>query len=416
MMDKTSPKRDVQNHILFECAWEVANKVGGIHTVVSTKVPITVAEYGHRYTLIGPLTHKAALEVEPSEPADPFLVATLEAMREHGVKSLYGRWLIQGAPQVLLFDTTCSSHHLDKWTRDLWTFAGIPVPPHDAETNDAILFGYLIAWFLGEVSNRPWIIPSLWLTCQYVSRQLTTAVVAHFHEWQAGVAIPICRCRRIDVTTVFTTHATLLGRYLSAGGVDFYNNIQYFDADHEARKRGIYHRYCIERASAHCTDVFTTVSHITAFEAKHLLKRTPDGVVPNGLNVDKFQGMWEPSQLCASRAKIHEFIRGHFYGHCDFNPEDALYVGRTPVSRPCMLIGDTGVYCWSLWIPQQRRRYVHWFVSKWVPCLTHCFVLTFLQDLIIASRNQTQRRRWLRSSSCLPPQLRIRLKHSRDKP
>ena len=155
MTDTTSPKRDVQNHILFECAWEVANKVGGIHTVVSTKVPITVAEYGDRYTLIGPLTHKAALEVEPSEPTDPFLVATLEAMREHGVKSLYGRWLIQGAPQVLLFDTTCSSHHLDKWTRDLWTFAGIPVPPHDAETNNAILFGYLIAWFLGEVSNRP---------------------------------------------------------------------------------------------------------------------------------------------------------------------------------------------------------------------------------------------------------------------
>ena len=61
--------------------------------------------------------------------------------------------------------------------------------------------------------------------------------------------------------------------------------MQYFDVDHEAGKRGIYHRYCIERSATHCADVFTTVSHITAYEAEHLLKRKPDGVLPNGLNV-----------------------------------------------------------------------------------------------------------------------------------
>jgi glycogen(starch) synthase len=75
--------------------------------------------------------------------------------------------------------------------------------------------------------------------------------------------------------TIFTTHATLLGRYLCAGDVDFYNNLKFFDVDAEAGKRGIYHRYCIERAAAHCADVFTTVSHITAYEAEWLLKRKP---------------------------------------------------------------------------------------------------------------------------------------------
>lgn len=184
---------------------------------------------------------------------------------------------------------------------------------------------------------------------QYVSRQLNTAVVAHFHEWQAGVAIPICRKRRIDVTTVFTTHATLLGRYLSAGNVDFYNNIQYFDVDHEAGKRGIYHRYCIERASAHCADVFTTVSHITALEAQYLLKRKPDGVVPNGLNTDNFQRMCERPNLYASaREKIHEFIRGHFFGHYDFNPENAIYVGRKLIFCVYILTRRLDVHCWSL--------------------------------------------------------------------
>lgn len=160
-----------------------------------------------------------------------------------------------------------------------------------------------------------------------MSRQIDRAVVAHFHEWQAGLAIPLCRKRHIDVTTVFTTHATLLGRYLCAGSVDFYNNLQYFDVDHEAGKRGIYHRYCIERSATHCADVFTTVSHITAYESEHLLKRKPDGVVPNGLNVVKFQAMHEFQNLHSTcKAKINEFVRGHFYGHYDFDLENTLYV------------------------------------------------------------------------------------------
>jgi glycogen(starch) synthase len=145
------------------------------------------------------------------------------------------------------------------------------------------------------------------------------------------------------VTTVFTTHATLLGRYLCAGSVDFYNNLQYFDVDHEAGKRGIYHRYCIERSSAHCADVFTTVSHITAYESEHLLKRKPDGVLPNGLNVVKFQAMHEFQNLhSTSKAKINDFVRGHFYGHYDFNVEDTLYV--SPVFFGS-IVPVSDVYC-----------------------------------------------------------------------
>lgn len=161
---------------------------------------------------------------------------------------------------------------------------------------------------------------------QYTAHEENKAVIAHFHEWLAGVGLPLCRKRRIDVTTIFTTHATLLGRYLCAGSVDFYNNLQYFDVDAEAGKRGIYHRYCIERAATHSADVFTTVSHITAYESEHLLKRKPDGVLPNGLNVVKFSAMHEFQNLHAqSKEKINEFIRGHFYGHNDFDLENTLY-------------------------------------------------------------------------------------------
>ena len=155
-------RRDVHNPVLFECAWEVANKVGGIYTVIKTKVPVTVSEFGDRYTLIGPLSYKTApMEVEAEEPSDPHIAAALEAMRATGVKALYGRWLIEGAPHVLLFDTGSQYHRLDEWKGDLWNLAGIPTPPNDHETNETIVFGYLVAWFLGEVSISP-SLPPYW--------------------------------------------------------------------------------------------------------------------------------------------------------------------------------------------------------------------------------------------------------------
>ncbi|RPB03633.1 glycogen synthase [Choiromyces venosus 120613-1] len=311
MSEAPEGRRDVKNHLLFEISTEVANRVGGIYSVIKSKAPITTAEYGERYCLIGPLNRtSAAVEVEALEPTNPALKATLDAMSDRGIQWLYGRWLIDGAPRVLLFDTGTGYKHLDEWKGDLWSTAGIPCPPGDAETNEAVVFGYLVAWFLGE----------------FVSHEQSRAVIAHFHEWLAGVALPLCRKRRIDVTTIFTTHATLLGRYLCAGSVDFYNNLQYFDVDAEAGKRGIYHRYCVERAATHSCDVFTTVSHITAYESEHLLKRKPDGVLPNGLNVVKFSAMHEFQNLHAqSKEKINDFIRGHFYGHNDFDLENTLY-------------------------------------------------------------------------------------------
>lgn len=145
-------KRDVRNPLLFECAWEVANKVGGIYTVIKTKVPVTVSEFGDRYCLIGPLSYKTApMEVEAQEPSDPALASTLDAMRSAGVKCLYGRWLVEGSPRVLLFDTGSQYSRLDEWKGDLWNLAGIPTPPNDHETNETIIFGYIVAWFLGEV-------------------------------------------------------------------------------------------------------------------------------------------------------------------------------------------------------------------------------------------------------------------------
>ncbi|KAJ3094110.1 glycogen synthase isoform 1 [Phlyctochytrium bullatum] len=313
---------DVSKPLLFEIAWEVANKVGGIYTVIKTKTTVTVAEYGDRYCLIGPLSYqKAAMEVEAiAEPESEALRMALDTLKSRGVRFLFGRWLVEGAPLVLLLDVGSSYHRMNEWKADLWNIAGIPSPPDDFETNEAIIFGYLVAWFLGEMKQ------ALAVVAERDPNSNPPAIIAHFHEWLAGVALVLLKKRSLDIATIFTTHATLLGRYLCAGDVDFYNNLKYFDVDAEAGKRGIYHRYCIERAAAHCADVFTTVSHITAYESEWLLKRKPDGVLPNGLNVVKFSAIHEFQNLHArAKEKIHEFVRGHFHGHFDFDLENTLY-------------------------------------------------------------------------------------------
>ena len=302
--------RNVQKPYLFEVAWEVANKVGGIYTVIKTKVPVTVEEYHERYFLIGPVAHNSHLEVEEQIPRNNDVKESLDTMRHAGIKILYGKWLITGSPSVILFDLGSAWSRLGEWLDDFQRHHSVTVPAGDKETNDAIVFGYLVSWFFGELTMR----------------NKRNAVIAHFHEWQAGAALPLIKRRSIEVATVFTTHATLLGRYLCAGSVDFYNSLDRFDVDMEAGKRGIYHRYCLERAATHCADVFTTVSHITAYEAENLLKRKPDGVLPNGLDVVKFSAMHEFQNLHAlHKAKITEFVRGHFYGHLDFDLDNTIY-------------------------------------------------------------------------------------------
>lgn len=126
--------------------------VGGIYTVIKTKVPVTVEEYGGRYYLIGPLSKKnSSLEVETWEPEDSVVKECINEMQSCGVKILHGKWLVDGSPNVILFELESVAHRTAEWRGDLWNLAGIPCPSSDQEMNDAVLFGYLNAWFLGLV-------------------------------------------------------------------------------------------------------------------------------------------------------------------------------------------------------------------------------------------------------------------------
>ena len=91
------------------------------------------------------------MEVEPLTPTNPELATSITNMQARGIGIMYGRWLIEGAPRIILIDTKTGYQWLDEWKADLWATAGIPSPPGDDETNEAVVFGYLVAWFLGEV-------------------------------------------------------------------------------------------------------------------------------------------------------------------------------------------------------------------------------------------------------------------------
>ncbi|CAG0899279.1 unnamed protein product [Cyprideis torosa] len=306
------------NLYAFEIAWEVANKVGGIYTVIRSKAGATCDELGDQYCCMGPYKeHAARTEVEFVEfPRDSPHLKAVSTLRDWGYKVYTGRWLVDGNPQIILFDVGSAAWKLHDFKRDLWESANIGLPWEDIETNDALIFGFMVAEFLQEFERA----------AVAESPDVAPKISAHFHEWLAGVGLIMLRCRNVQIATLFTTHATLLGRFLCAGSVDFYNNIHNFDIDEEAGKRQIYHRYCLERGAAHLAHVFTTVSDITAWEAQNLLKRKPCIVTPNGLNVKKYTAIHEFQNLHAkAKDKINEFVRGHFYGHYDFNLDKTLY-------------------------------------------------------------------------------------------
>ncbi|CAO1399522.1 unnamed protein product [Diamesa hyperborea] len=312
---------NIENRWTFEIAWEAANKVGGIYTVIRSKAFVSTEELGDQYCLMGPYKEECArTEVEEFEfPNNSPFAAAVNALRSFGYKVHCGRWLVDGNPQIILFDIGSGAWKLDEFRQELWETTSVGVPHLDIETNDACILGYMIAHFIAEFKSA----------AEKYSQEngySTPKIVTHFHEWQAGVGLIALRTRHVDVATVFTTHATLLGRYLCAGKTDFYNNMDKFSVDEEAGKRQIYHRYCLERAAAHLSHIFTTVSDITGYEAEHLLKRKPDVITPNGLNVKKFSALHEFQNLHAmAKEKIHEFVRGHFYGHFDFDLDKTLY-------------------------------------------------------------------------------------------
>jgi glycogen(starch) synthase len=305
------PRHYTEPPLLFECAWEVCWQLGGIYTVLRTKVAAMLERWGDRYCLIGPYNPDTAqLEFE-EQPTYGSFRETLQTLREGGMNCYFGRWLVPGRPRVILLDYRSGYDKLDHNKYLLWRDHGIETYAADGEVNEVAAFGFAVTEFLRIfteiVRDRP--------------------VLAHFHEWMAGVAVPRIAHLRLPIATVFTTHATLLGRYLAGDDPYFYDHLPFLNPDYEAKKYQILPRFQIEKAATHAATVFTTVSEVTATEAERLLGRTPEGILPNGLNIQKFAAPHEFQYLHQKyKEKINEFVMGHFFPSYTFDLDNTLYL------------------------------------------------------------------------------------------
>lgn len=136
---------------VFEVAWEVANKVGGIYTVIRTKAGVSVQELGDRFHVVGLLNERqASTEVEDGPLKDPKLQQAVDIMRAAGCIVKTGRWLIDGYPQCILFDLNSQRHKLGEWKFDLFETAKIELPGDDPESDDATIFGNMFCWMMNE--------------------------------------------------------------------------------------------------------------------------------------------------------------------------------------------------------------------------------------------------------------------------
>jgi glycogen synthase len=298
---------------LFECAWEVCNPVGGIHTVIRSKVPSVIDKWGSdNYCLLGPyFKEHTDIMLDPiTDEADP-LYRLAGLMNNEGFDVYYGNWLVSGKPRVFLFNIYSVFSRLDTIKYELWEHHGIALPPQDKMLDEIAAFGYLMEEFFKRLCY---------------GKILDGNIIAHFHEWMAGVAIPELRRENLEMKLVFTTHATLLGRYLAMNDPRFYDHLSFYNWETEATKFNVMPIAQFERAAAHGAHVFTTVSELTGRECEHLLGRKPDLILPNGINIKRFEVIHHMQTLHLEyKEKINEFVRGHFFQSYSFDLDKTLY-------------------------------------------------------------------------------------------
>ena len=311
---RSSTPQDFPKSMLIEVAWEVCNQVGGIYTVIRSKAPAMADHANGPFCMIGPYTGKnIQAELEPLDDVEDVFGQAASNLRKRGYDVHYAEWLITGKPRVVLLNPNvieAKASGVIKYL--LWKNHGIATPDGNTLINQVVAFGYLTKLFLDEV-------------VKLVDKG--DPILVHFHEWMAGLPILDIKREKMPVKTVFTTHATQLGRHLAINSPFFYAHLPFFNHEVEAKKFGVTTEEAIEFRCAQACDIFTTVSDVTARECKHLLKRKPEVILPNGLNIERFEALHEFQNLHAHYKKeIHEFVMGHFFQSYTFDLDKTLYL------------------------------------------------------------------------------------------
>jgi len=251
---------------VFETSWEICNKVGGIYTVLSTKAFTAVKNYGNNYICIGP-------ELSKEDCSDFMEDLSLfknwrELAQSEGLRIRIGRWNISGAPIVILVDFTPFFEKKNEILTQFWLKYKLDSISGQWDYIEPALFGYAAARVMESFYN---------FHCSAADK-----IVAHFHEWMTGTGILHIAENIPQIATVFTTHATVLGRCIAGNGLPLYGMMNHYNPQEFAQRFGVQSKYSLERLSAEISDGFTTVSQITNRECTAFFEKPVDVVTING--------------------------------------------------------------------------------------------------------------------------------------
>lgn len=253
---------------LFEVSWEVCNKVGGIHTVITTKSQIIAKNIKNTYILIGPDVLKEN-EANPEFIEEPQLLTSWRhKAAEDGLRIRVGRWNIAGKPIAILVDFTYLFSQKNDIFKMFWDEFGLDSITGQWDYIEPVLFGYAAGKVIEHYTKH--------------NLNVRNKVVAHFHEWMTGSGLLYVKKNVPQIGTIFTTHATVLGRCLAGNNQKLYDNIERYKPEAKAQEFNVVSKQSLEKLAAQYADSFTTVSEITAIECHHFLGKEVDLVTPNG--------------------------------------------------------------------------------------------------------------------------------------
>lgn len=297
---------------IFESSWEVCNKVGGIYTVLSTRAKTLQDAFRDKIIFIGPDLADAN-DLYFSEDETLFIEWRKQALAE-GLAIRVGRWKVPGEPIAVLVDF--SQYFKDKneiYTR-LWELYQVDSLHAYGDYDEASMFSYGAAKVVESFYNF------------YLDK--SKKVIYHGNEWMTGLGLLYINSKLPNIATLFTTHATSIGRSIAGNNKPLYDYLFAYNGDQMACELNMQSKHSIEKQTAMNVDCFTTVSEITANECKELMGKPVDFVLPNGFENDFVpKGAQFTRKRNAARKRIFE-VANALLG-VDFDDQNTLVISTS---------------------------------------------------------------------------------------
>ncbi len=294
---------------LIEVSFEAGNKVGGIWTVLTSKSAYIKKQFGENYLAIGFYNpNQAAVEFIESPPPQ-YIKDAVGNIKIDGVKIYFGKWSSANDVNLILIDAKeFENKHLNEVKKDFWDNFKIDSLNSPSDYNEPLAWSYAA----GAVIEA-------------LSKTIKQPLVVQVHEWLSASSILYLKYKNVKVPTVFTVHATVLGRAISysGGNTNVYVISNTGITPDMPYKYGVAAKHFTEKAGAFNATIFTAVSSVVSKEASVILGKKPDFVTINGIDTSDLPKAEElTSMRVNAKKKLDNFVNAYFLPYYDINPSN----------------------------------------------------------------------------------------------